>query len=95
MATLRIRVPEIGEQLERLAESTGRTRSFFAFDALRRYLDHEEWQAQAMRTAEKKQTVERLIMPAMRPSANGWPAGVRMRKETHRNVNKMARRRHQ
>ena len=52
MATLSIRVPEeIGEQLEKLAESTGRSRSFLALDALRRYLDQEAWQAQAVRTA--------------------------------------------
>jgi RHH-type transcriptional regulator, rel operon repressor / antitoxin RelB len=52
MATLSIRIPEeIGEQLEKLAESTGRTRSFLALDALRRYLAQEEWQAQAVRTA--------------------------------------------
>lgn len=52
MATLSIRVPEeISEQLEKLAESTGRTRSFLALDALRRYLIQEEWQAQAIRTA--------------------------------------------
>ncbi|HED19684.1 MAG TPA: ribbon-helix-helix protein, CopG family [Gammaproteobacteria bacterium] len=52
MATLSIRVPEeIGEQLEKLAEATGRTRSFLALDALRRYLDQEEWQTQAARTA--------------------------------------------
>ena len=52
MANLSIRVPEeIGEQLERLAESTGRTRSFLALDALRRYLAQEEWQVQAVRTA--------------------------------------------
>jgi predicted transcriptional regulator len=51
MATLSIRVPEeIGEQLEKLAESTGRSRSFLALDALRRYLAQEEWQAQAVRT---------------------------------------------
>ena len=52
MTTLSIRVPEeISEQLEKLAESTGRTRSFLALDALRRYLIQEEWQAQAIRTA--------------------------------------------
>jgi len=52
MATLSIRVPEeIGERLEKLAESTGRTRSFLALDALRHYLAQEEWQAQAVRNA--------------------------------------------
>jgi RHH-type rel operon transcriptional repressor/antitoxin RelB len=52
MATLSIRVPEeLSAQLEKLAESTGRTRSFLALDALRRYLAQEEWQTQAVRTA--------------------------------------------
>jgi len=55
MTTLSIRVPdEIGEQLEKLSESTGRTRSFLAIDALRRYLSQEEWQTQAIRTAMEK-----------------------------------------
>lgn len=55
MTTLSIRVPdEIGEQLEQLAESTGRTRSFLALDALRRYLAQEEWQTQAIRAAVEK-----------------------------------------
>jgi RHH-type transcriptional regulator, rel operon repressor / antitoxin RelB len=52
MTTLSIRVSEeISEQLEKLAEATGRTRSFLALDALRRYLAQEEWQAQAILTA--------------------------------------------
>jgi predicted transcriptional regulator len=52
MANLSIRVPdEIGEKLDRLAASTGRTRSFLALDALQRYLAQEEWQAQAVQTA--------------------------------------------
>ncbi len=52
MANLSIRVPEeISERLEKLAESTGRTRSFLALDALRRYLAQEEWQTQAVRGA--------------------------------------------
>jgi len=55
MTTLSLRVPEeIGDQLEKLAESTGRTRSFLALDALRRYLAQEEWQTQAVRTAVEK-----------------------------------------
>jgi predicted transcriptional regulator len=52
MTNLSIRVPdEVGEQLEKLAEATGRTRSFLALDALRRYLAQEEWQVQAIRSA--------------------------------------------
>jgi len=55
MPTLSIRIPEeIGEQLEKLAAATGRTRSFLALDALRRYLAQEEWQTQAVRTAVEK-----------------------------------------
>ena len=55
VATLSIRIPEeLGEQLEKLADATGRTRSFLALDALRRYLAQEEWQAQAVRTAVEK-----------------------------------------
>ncbi len=55
MATLSIRIPdEIGEQLEKLAESTGRTRSFLALDALHRYLAQEAWQTQAVQTAVEK-----------------------------------------
>jgi predicted transcriptional regulator len=55
MTTLSIRIPdEIGVQLEQLAESTGRTRSFLALDALQRYLSQEEWQVQAIRSAVEK-----------------------------------------
>ena len=95
MATLSIRVPEeLGAQLEKLAESTGRTRSFLALDALRRYLAQEEWQAQAVRTA-----VERAdsgtAKYARHDAVDQWLAGVLRRKGTHRNANKMAGRRHQ
>ncbi len=52
MSTLSLRVPdEIGKQLEELSQSTGRTRSFLALDALRRYLGQEQWQIEAIQTA--------------------------------------------
>lgn len=52
MSTLSIRVPdELGEQLEKLAQATGRTRSFLAVDALRRYVSQEEWQINAISSA--------------------------------------------
>ena len=52
MTTLSVRVPdEIGARLEKLVETTGRSRSFLVLDALRRYLDQEEWQAQAVQRA--------------------------------------------
>ena len=68
MATLSIRIPEeIGEQLEKLAASTGRPRSFLALDALRRYLAQEEWQAQAVRTAVEKAEFSILPGNGLRP----------------------------
>jgi predicted transcriptional regulator len=95
MANLSIRIPEeIGKQLERLTESTGRTRSFLALDALRRYLAQEEWQVQAVQTA-----VERAdsgtAKYAGHDAVDQWLAGARTMKETHRNANKVAGRRHQ
>lgn len=43
--TMTIRVPvELGERLERLSEATSRTRSWLAADAIKRYVEHEEWQ---------------------------------------------------
>jgi len=35
---------EMREQLERLAQATGRTKSFLAAEALRAYLEREAWQ---------------------------------------------------
>lgn len=52
MATLSVRVPDgLEERLERLVKATGRTRSFLAVDALKRYLEQEEWQTGAIRRA--------------------------------------------
>jgi len=40
-----VRVPaEMKERLERLAEATSRSKSWLATDALRRYIELEEWQ---------------------------------------------------
>ncbi len=40
-----VRVPaEMKERLERLSEATSRSKSWLATDALRRYLELEEWQ---------------------------------------------------
>lgn len=44
-STLTMRLPaDIKERLERLAEATDRSKSRLAADAIRRYLDLEEWQ---------------------------------------------------
>jgi RHH-type rel operon transcriptional repressor/antitoxin RelB len=75
MTTLSIRVPEeIVEQLEKLAESTGRTRSFLALDALRRYLAQEEWQVRALRTAVERADSGRATY-ASHDDVDHWLAG--------------------
>jgi predicted transcriptional regulator len=50
--TFTIRVePEVKKRLEKLAKSTGRTRSFLAAEALSEYLDVNEWQVAGVRRA--------------------------------------------
>ena len=52
LTTLSIRVaPGDRERLARLAESTGRSRSFLAADAIHEYLDTHEWQVAGVREA--------------------------------------------
>lgn len=52
--TLSIRVDDDQrERLEALAESTGRSRSFLAAEAIREYLDANEWQVAGVRAAIK------------------------------------------
>ena len=42
---------ELKERLEGLAEATQRTKSFLATEAIREYLDLNEWQIQEIRAA--------------------------------------------
>jgi len=50
--TLTIRVEEAEKlRLDALAESTGRSRSYLAADAIREYLDVQEWQVAGIRSA--------------------------------------------
>lgn len=50
--TLSIRVDDDQKgRLEALAESTGRSRSFLAAEAIREYLDANEWQVAGVRAA--------------------------------------------
>ena len=52
--TLSIRVDdEQKDRLEALAESTGRSRSFLAAEAIREYLDANEWQVAGVHAAVK------------------------------------------
>jgi RHH-type rel operon transcriptional repressor/antitoxin RelB len=48
--TLRVET-EMKKRLEKLAKSTGRSRSFLAAEALREYLDVNEWQVAGVRKA--------------------------------------------
>jgi RHH-type rel operon transcriptional repressor/antitoxin RelB len=50
--TFTVRVePGVKKRLERLAKSTGRTRSFLAAEALNEYLDANEWQVAGVKQA--------------------------------------------
>lgn len=50
--TFTVRVePEIKKRLEKLAKSTGRSRSFLAAEALNEYLDVNEWQVAGIKQA--------------------------------------------
>ena len=52
MTTLTLRVADdLKEQLEALAEATGRTKSFLAVEAIRAYLQEEAWQVAEVRQA--------------------------------------------
>lgn len=50
--TFTVRVdPDVKERLEKLAKSTGRTRSYLAAEAIAEYLDVNEWQVSGIRQA--------------------------------------------
>jgi RHH-type transcriptional regulator, rel operon repressor / antitoxin RelB len=50
--TFTVRVePSVKKRLERLAKSTGRSRSFLAAEALDAYLDVNEWQVEGIKKA--------------------------------------------
>jgi len=53
--TLSVRVPcEVRDQLEELADATGRTKSFLAAKAIESYLIAQAWQIKAIEKAVKK-----------------------------------------
>ena len=54
-ATITIRIPDdIKTSLDALAESTGRSRSFLAFEAISQYLSVESWQVRETKKAIKE-----------------------------------------
>jgi predicted transcriptional regulator len=53
--TLSVRIPpEIREQLDELADATGRTKSFLAAQAIEQYVAAQAWQVSAIEKAVKK-----------------------------------------
>ena len=53
--TLSIRIPpEMRDELENLADATGRTKSFLAAEAISSYLASQAWQVKAVEDAVKK-----------------------------------------
>jgi predicted transcriptional regulator len=53
--TLSVRIPpEMRDQLETLADATGRTKSFLAAEAIEYYLAAQAWQVKAIKGAVKK-----------------------------------------
>lgn len=53
--TLSIRVsPEVRDELESLADATGRTKSFLAAEAITAYLELQAWQISAIKKAISK-----------------------------------------
>jgi RHH-type rel operon transcriptional repressor/antitoxin RelB len=52
MATLNLRIADdMKQQLDALAEATGRNKSFLAVEAIRAYLQQEAWQVAEIRQA--------------------------------------------
>lgn len=52
---LSVRVsPETRDELEALADATGRTKSFLAAEAIRTYLEAQSWQIKAVEKSVKK-----------------------------------------
>jgi predicted transcriptional regulator len=63
-ATLTIRLPEeIKQSLDRLADATGRTKSYLALDAIQRYLEQEAWQVAEIQQAVKEADAEDFATP--------------------------------
>jgi RHH-type rel operon transcriptional repressor/antitoxin RelB len=50
--TMTIRLePDVKERLDRLAAATDRSKSFLAAEAVRAYVENNEWQVEEIRTA--------------------------------------------
>jgi RHH-type rel operon transcriptional repressor/antitoxin RelB len=71
MASLNLRITDdMKQQLDALAEATGRNKSFLAVEALRDYLQREAWQVaeirQAIQEADAEDFADETEVQAMR-----------------------------
>ena len=66
------------KSLDQLAKATGRTRSFLAQDALRRYVEEEAWQVAEIRKAVKEADAGEFATDAeVTKTLKKWRAGAR------------------
>jgi RHH-type transcriptional regulator, rel operon repressor / antitoxin RelB len=66
------------KSLDQLAKATGRTRSFLAQDALRRYVEEEAWQVAEIRKAVQEADAGEFATDAeVTKTLKKWRAGAR------------------
>ena len=62
MTTMSIHLPvELKDQMEFLAKATRRSKSFYAVEAIRAYLENETWQVEAIRKGIQSADNGRLV----------------------------------
>lgn len=70
--TLSVRIPQkMQEQLDELAEATGRTRSFLTSEAIENYLSIQAWQVSGIKKADKKEA-QFVEHEAVKEWLNSW-----------------------
>ena len=76
--TMTIRLDdEVKNRLQALAESTQRSKSFLAVDAVREYLDHNAWQIDEIQAALKEADAGDFASQAeVAALANKWRVGA-------------------
>ncbi|THD61116.1 MAG: ribbon-helix-helix protein, CopG family [Bradyrhizobium sp.] len=71
--TFTVRVEtDVKKRLEKLAKSTGRSRSFLAAEALSEYLDVNEWQVAGVRKAMDSLAGESVPHEQVKAWVNSW-----------------------
>ena len=85
-ATFTVRVDtNVKKRLEKLAKSTGRSRSFLAAEAINEYLGVNEWQVAGIKRAlESADRGELIAHDDVKAWANSWDRGDELPKPTTR-----------